>query len=112
MLNLFATVKVEDRSVKDVTQRIKSSHCWQLTIKNQDVNELLIIRRLNQEFVKKKFGTVRKLSGNCYNPTPIQFKRAFNKLFCMKYLQHNPQGNCGNDLASVLSAIGNMPHLA
>jgi hypothetical protein len=91
MLNLFATVKVEDRSGKDVTQRIKSLHCWQLTIKNmtslhQDVNEPLITRRLNQDFVENFFGTVRKQSGNCYNPTPIQFKRAFKKLFCMKYV--------------------------
>jgi hypothetical protein len=30
----------------------------------------------------------------------------------MKYLQHNPQWNCDNDLASVLSATENMPHLA
>jgi hypothetical protein len=30
----------------------------------------------------------------------------------MKYLQHNPQWNCDNDLASVLSAIENMPQLA
>jgi hypothetical protein len=94
----------------DVTKRIKSLWCWKITINSlvsihNFLNKpLIIIRRFNQNIIEHFFGAIRKQSGNCYNPTRIQFKRAFKKC-CLRYFQHNPAGNCAADLASVLSTI-------
>lgn len=51
-------------------------------------------RRINQDCVENFFGSIRQQGGNSVNPTPIQFIRAFEKLFSMKILQHtNMQNN-------------------
>jgi hypothetical protein len=83
MLHFFDLVTVH-ASGADVTKRIKSLWCWKITINSlvsihNFLKKPLIIRRFNQNIIEHFFGAIRKQSGNCYNPTPIQFKRAFKK---------------------------------
>ena len=55
----------------------------------------LLTRRLNQDPLENFFGTIRQQGGNADNPTPLQFTRAFRKLFYDNYLLSS--GNCAND---------------
>jgi hypothetical protein len=50
------------------------------------------------------FGCARQQSGNAINPTPIQFRRAFRKLFVMNYI-HSETMNCAEDFEKVLLSI-------
>jgi hypothetical protein len=43
-----------------------------------------------------------KVAGNCDNPTPLQFTRAFRKFFFNNYLLPMGTGNCTPDLDSIL----------
>jgi hypothetical protein len=78
MLHFFDLVTVH-ASGADVTKRIKSLWCWKITINSlisihNFLKKPLITRRFNQDIIENFFGAIRKQSGNCYNPTPIQFK--------------------------------------
>lgn len=50
---------------------------------------------------------IRQQGGNCDNPTPFQFTRAFCKLFVDNYLTPLSTGNCADDLDAYL--IGSHP---
>ncbi|KAJ8910631.1 hypothetical protein NQ315_012499 [Exocentrus adspersus] len=62
------------------------------------------LRKVNQDCIENFFGTIRQQGGNCINPTPIQFERAYRKLFCESYLHSNTM-NCGDDLDELLQKI-------
>jgi hypothetical protein len=76
---------------KDVTGRIKCLHGWLVTInaliliwnklKSNHQFKFLFTRRLNTDPLENFFGTIRQQGGNSDNPTPVQFTRAFRKLF-------------------------------
>ncbi|KYN22222.1 THAP domain-containing protein 9, partial [Trachymyrmex cornetzi] len=113
MLNFFNSIKVINDKNKYV--KLKCLDCWQITIKStiqlwttlKNFNfPYLRSRRLNQDSLENFFGSVRKQGGNCLNPTPIQFKRAFKKLFSMKLLEHSETRNCANDNDDLLNIIG------
>ncbi|KAL1502871.1 hypothetical protein ABEB36_007949 [Hypothenemus hampei] len=59
-------------------------------------------RRVNQDCLENYFGSIRQQSGNCVNPTPIQFERAYQKLFCQNYF-HSENTNCANDFSHLLT---------
>ncbi|KAJ3656018.1 hypothetical protein Zmor_015123 [Zophobas morio] len=110
MLIFFKTVQVLNSVNREVTNTIKSLHCWRITIKStillqKELNKSICTRRLNQDCLENFFGAVRQQGGNCFNPTPVQFKRAFKKLFSMQFLQHSEGANSCNDFASMLVAI-------
>jgi len=63
-------------------------------------------RRINQDCLENFFGTTRQQGGNCFNPTPIQFMRAFKKLFSTKILLHSETQNCIEDKDQMLNIIG------
>lgn len=101
MLCILKNIKIINE--KDSRVKIKCFDCWQITIKStmQLWEKLkccnfpyLRTRRINQDCVENFFGSVRQQGGNCLNPTPIQFSRAFKKLFSMKILQHTNTQNC------------------
>jgi hypothetical protein len=48
------------------------------------------------------FGAIRQQGGNSENPTPLQFTRAFRKLFFNSYLLPMGTGNCAADLDALL----------
>ena len=111
MLQLIPTIKVINKeSKKDVTGTLKCLNALQVTISGiiQLWNNLheaslffLCTRRLNQDPLENFFGAIRQQGGNSENPTPIQFCRAYRKLFYKTLLQQS-SGNCTEDLDDIL----------
>ena len=64
--------------------------------------KFLLTRRLNTDPIENFFGTIRQLGGNSDNPTPIQFTRAFRKLFFSLFL-NSSRGNCDDDFDDLLA---------
>ena len=62
-------------------------------------------RRLNQDLLENFFGSIRQQWGNSDNPTPLQFTRAFRKLF-HDYSLVLSSGNCTEDLDAILLRLG------
>jgi len=58
------------------------------------------------------FGTFRQHHGNNYNPTPIQFIRAFKKIFCLEYFKHSPNANCIEDLDNVPCQVNELNNVS
>jgi len=114
MLNFIKTIVVVDKNGLRV-KSVKCFKCWQITINS--IIELwntlqcynfpyVFTRRLNQDCLENFFGLIRQQGGNCFNPTPIQFARAFKKLFGIKFLKHTITTNCAPDKDEMLSEIG------
>jgi hypothetical protein len=76
-------------------------------LKGQEFLDFLLTRRLNQDPLENFFGTVRQQGGNSENPTPLQFTRAFQKLFYDHY-EILPSGNCSEDFDSMLAGMTNL----
>lgn len=112
MLYFLKCIKVINKKNKNV--KVKCFDCWQITInsviqlwatlKNHNF-PYLRTRRLNQDCVENFFGSVRQQGGNCLNPTPIQFIRAFKKLFNFKFLEHSETQNCTYDYDEILNVV-------
>ena len=64
-------------------------------------------RRLNQDPLENFFGLISQQGGNCDNPciSPIQFTRAFGKLFVDNILTPLSTGNCAEDSDAYLIAF-------
>ena len=100
---------------KNVTSRVKCLNGWLVTInatrllweqlKAQHGFKFLLTRRLNSDALENFFGAIRKQGGNSDNPTPVQFSRAFRKLFCSSFLSSST-GNCAEDFDEVLATVG------
>ena len=96
----------------NVTTRIKSLKGWLVTFnaiiciwnKLQASHNFpfLFTRRLNTDPLENFFGSIRQQGGNCDNPTPIQFTRAFRKLFFSSLLTSS-KGNCVKDVDVLLA---------
>ena len=97
---------------QDVTSRIKSMKGWLVTLnaiisiwnklKTLHNFQFLFTRRLNTDPLENFFGTIRKQGGNSDNPTPVQFTRAFRKLFFSSLLTSST-GNCAEDVDTLLA---------
>lgn len=104
-LILFDCLRViqTKKNYKDVTNTMKFIKGWQMTIKGvimlfNDLNrDFLFTRRLNQDCLENFFGSLRNKNGNVKNPTPIQFIKAYKKLFCLKYVMSSDGSNCADD---------------
>lgn len=83
---------------------LKHLYCNLASTSNETIN--ISTRRLNQDSWENCFGTIRIQNGNCINPTCIQFKRTFKKLFCINYFEYSEGANCIED---VLTSIDKMP---
>ena len=96
----------------DVTGRIKCLKGWLVTIKvilliwdhlqQNHGFKYLLTRRLNTDPIENFFGSIRQQGGNSDNPTPIQFTRAFRKLFFSSFL-NSSRGNCADDFENLLA---------
>lgn len=80
--------------------------CWIITItgilKLWDILQTenykyLQARRINSDCLENFFGCIRQQGGSCGKPAPVQFGRAFRKLFCQNYF-HTNEMNCLDDL--------------
>jgi hypothetical protein len=110
MCSLVGRLKVTDPATgKDVTSNLKCLKALQTTINGtfqvwksvQPSIQFLCTRRLNQDPLENFFGCIRQQGGNCDTPTPIQFTRAFRKLFYDNYLSPS-NTNCAADLDAML----------
>jgi hypothetical protein len=65
----------------------------------------LFTRRLCQDAPENYFGSVRQQDGNSINPTAIQFKRAFKKLYAVDFLRMNWSNNLSKKLRNSYNAM-------
>lgn len=111
MIALFQTVQIFDVNGRNVTKSMRFVKGWIITINGikclyndvRTTKHILFTRRLNQDCLENYFGSIRQQSGNNLNPTPTQFGYAFKKLFFLKYFQHSSEGNCLQDIDSILT---------
>lgn len=54
------------------------------------------MRRINQDIIEHTFADIRNLSGNAFNPTPVQFYYSFRKSFATNHCSVQT-GNCTLD---------------
>jgi hypothetical protein len=110
-LEFVKKIKVIDAAKnKDVTSSLECLNALQIPLRStmelwktvQGNVKFLCTRRLNQDLLENVFGSIRQQGGNCDNPTPLQFTRAFRKLFFNNYLLPMATGNCAPDLDSTL----------
>ncbi|TGZ53786.1 THAP domain-containing protein 9 [Temnothorax longispinosus] len=94
--------------------KVKCFECWQITIKSTiKLWEILKCynfpylrtRRINQDCLENFFDSIRQQC-NSSNPTPIQFVRAFKKLFSITFLKHPDTQNYAPDEDDMLNLIG------
>lgn len=116
MLDLFKILKVLNYENTDVTKKMKFINGWRITINSilgiwkhfkENTNiKYLCTRRFNQDVLENFFDAIRQQGGNCQNPTPIMFARAFRKLFSLNYFHFAEGFNCVQDLDSILVNLG------
>ncbi|CAI6353484.1 unnamed protein product [Macrosiphum euphorbiae] len=98
------------------TYNIMFVHGWLVSIagllrlhsnlsKENNKVQTIYTSKLNQYCLENFFGIIRTQNGNCINPTPIQFKRTFKKLFSLNYFQHLENANCIDDVDSMLANL-------
>ena len=78
----------------------------------EDIASFLVTRQLNQDPLENLFGSICQQGGNSDNPTPIQFIRAYMKLFYVDLLP--VAGNCDIDDNTVMAGLQHLddkPHI-
>ena len=114
-LSFIKSIKVVNCITKENrTSQIKCLTGWCITIRSilgiwkklqQEENiSFLVTRQLNQDPIENFFGCIRQQGGNSDNPTPIQFIRAYRKLFHINLLSV-VSGNCEADKNNLLVNI-------
>lgn len=119
-LQLIKSISVKNKENKDITSTIKCFQGFVITInsflqlwsylKTQSFS-FVLTRRLNQDCLENFFGSLRQQGGNSYNPTPVQFTRAFKKLVCLNYFQHSSSLNCAEEFDVLLSKVNDCSDL-
>lgn len=117
-LDFFNNIEFVNYKGENVTNKIKCLRGWKIAcngtlhlwdvLKSHGV-EFLFTRRIHQDCLENFFGAVRQRCGNVFNPTPIQFLRAFRQLYCIDML-HSGAENCEDDESSVLLHILDLPN--
>ncbi|KAG8233299.1 hypothetical protein J437_LFUL013466 [Ladona fulva] len=114
-LGLVSSISVVNNKGKDVTKTMKFLHGFEVTINSitflwgmlkKRGFTFLLIRRLNQDGLENFFSSLRKVSGNARNPTPIQVQRGFKKVFVLGFFEQVPHTNCEPDMDTILEQIG------
>lgn len=104
----FCSLKIFTKNGIDITKKVNVFKCWIQNINSlnqmweylQEINsgfQFLLTRRINQDIVEHTFGEIRNLSGNSFNPTPVQFYYSFKKSFSTKHCSVQT-GNCTLDV--------------
>jgi hypothetical protein len=110
MFDFIPTIKVINKENKDSTNLLKCLNALRVTLNGtlklwsqlqKESVKFLLTRRLNQDPLENFFGSIRQQGGNADNPTPIQFCRAFRKLFYSHFLEQS-SGNCAEDVDKIL----------
>ena len=117
-IQLFKSLKVINKSTKeDKTNKLKCLNGWLITLNSMislweklfqsGTISFLVTRQLNQDSLEIFFGSIRQQGGNSDNPTPIQFKRAYRKLFHTNLLKIT-SGNCEEDADHSLTELSSV----
>ena len=119
MIEFIQSIKVVSPATQeDVTNYLKCLDGFCITINgvqslwamlSQENFQFLLTRRLNQDPLENFFGSIRQQGGNADNPTPLQFTRAFKKLFYDNFLINISTGNCTADFDSILAGSTYQP---
>ena len=91
-IELFKNLReLEHITGANKTHLLKCLRGWELPLNsilqlweklyNDGQASYLLARQLNQDPLENFFGSIRQQGGNSDNPTPVQFKRAYRKLF-------------------------------
>ena len=121
-IQFFKSLKIiNDATGQDRTSSLKCITGWCLTLNamislwrklyDEGAISFLATRRLNQDPLENFFGAIRQQGGNSDNPTAIQFKRAYRKLFHTNLLTI-ASGNCETDKDKPLVELGNLQGFA
>lgn len=65
----------------------------------------ILTRRITQDCIEHFFSYIRRQGGNDRNPTPIQFSRAFKKIYGIHFLKNVKNANCEDQGALVLPIV-------
>ena len=105
---------------EDRTNYLKCLKGWCITLKaisdlwlklNNNLNvKFLVTRQLNQDPLENFFGSIRQQGGNSDNPTAIQFKRAYRKLFHTNLLSVST-ANCEDDANVPLTRLTDIQNI-
>ena len=117
-ITFFQSIKVVNPSTgEDRTGLLKCLKGWCLTLSailslwqtlySEGVASFIVTRQLNQDPLENFFGSIHQHGGNSDNPTPMQFKRAYRKLFHSNLLTVI-SGNCEADNNETLLHLSNL----
>ncbi len=110
MFDFIPTIKIINKENKDSTNLLKCLNALRVTLNGtlqlwsqlqEESVKFLLTRRLNEDPLENFFLSIRQQGGNVYNPTSIQFCRAFRKLFYNHFLEQS-SGNCAEDVDKIL----------
>uniref|UniRef100_A0A1Y1KFH5 Uncharacterized protein n=1 Tax=Photinus pyralis TaxID=7054 RepID=A0A1Y1KFH5_PHOPY len=99
-LEYLRGVKVLSPSGEDVTSKISSLRCWEITIEavrllwktlKREGFEFLLTRRLNQDGMDKFFNAVKRSTKSTSSLTPIQFYKSFACQFSVDFIHSESQ---------------------
>lgn len=116
MTAFIKEIRVVNKKDIDITPKLKFLNSWLVTINSVKIlweelekanYKFLATRRLNQDCLENFFVNIRQQSGNCVNPTSIQFEIAFKTLFCQNYFhsENTEHTNCAKDFDNLLAKI-------
>ena len=120
-IKLFNSLKVVNKATKeDKTNNLKCINGWIISLKSMisiwktlyedGTVSYLVTRQLNQDPLENFFGSIRQQGGNSDNPTPIQFKRAYRKLFHTNLFRIST-GNCKEDADQPLRKLSSLQEI-
>ena len=119
--NFGKSIKVLNSSTgDDHTSKLRCLKGWCITLraisgiweklKTEHEISFLVTRQLNQDPLENFFGSIRQQGGNSDNPTPIQFKSAYRKLFHTNLLTVS-SANCEHDENEPLAQLSDIQEL-
>ena len=107
-------------TAEDRTSQLKCLRGWCITLKaisqlwhtlhSEYQVAFLVTRQLNQDPLENFFGSIRQQGGNSDNPTPIQVRRAYRKLFHTNLLTV-ASSNCEQDDDVPLATLADLEEL-
>jgi hypothetical protein len=113
MLLFLNNLQLRRANKKTVNNYVKFIKCWKISINSlmqlwnnlkQEGFKFLYTRRISQDCLENFFGSICQQNGNSINPTAVQFRRSFRKLFLLTYI-HTKHMNCCDDFAVMLTSL-------
>lgn len=84
---------------------------WEYLKEIRSEFKFLLMKHINQDIIEHIFGYIRNLSGNAFNPTPVQYYYSFRKSFATNHCSVQT-GNCTVDFDIEKSQTDMMTRIA